>query len=221
MTELPEPRARRYRHGSMVMETAFRSEERFTRQEYWKFLESLPAAQQLGKWELLGGRITVSPPARWRRGAVAATVTRVLGQHVRENALGLVFESSAGFDLPTGDTVQPDSAFVTAERLRAAPLPEATDEGFPPVVPSLVVEVPSPSTRRRDRTEKARIYARSAIDEYWLIDPARRTVTVRTLVDGAYSAGPSIVRGDIRSRVLPGLRVTVRDVFADVDAYEP
>ena len=34
----------------------------------------------------------------------------------------------------------------------------------------------SPSTTRRDRGEKLRLYAESSVGEYWVVDPAARQV---------------------------------------------
>ena len=44
--------------------------------------------------------------------------------------------------------------------------------------PALVVEIASPSTKRRDRRQKRDLYARAGVREYWIIDPDANTVTV-------------------------------------------
>jgi len=202
------------------METAFRSEETFTQKQFWRWLAGLSPAEQTRHFELLNGRIVLSPPAKCRHAGIGATLTALLHKHVRASRLGMVFDASMGFDLPTGDTVQPDVAFVTTARLRATPPPKKGEKGFLRAVPSLVVEVLSYSTRKQDRTEKAGIYAKSGVDEYWIVDPDLRTVTVRILRGERYVEGPSVVRGPVRSRVLPKLRLTIDDVFADVDAVD-
>jgi Uma2 family endonuclease len=46
------------------------------------------------------------------------------------------------------------------------------------VVPDLVVEVLSRSTKTRDRGEKKAIYEANGVIEYWLVDLERRTLTV-------------------------------------------
>jgi Uma2 family endonuclease len=46
------------------------------------------------------------------------------------------------------------------------------------VVPDLVVEVLSRSTKTRDRGEKKAIYEANGVTEYWLVDLERRTLTV-------------------------------------------
>lgn len=42
--------------------------------------------------------------------------------------------------------------------------------------PDLVVEVLSPSTAKNDRGHKMRVYAKCGIREYWIVDPANRSV---------------------------------------------
>ena len=53
----------------------------------------------------------------------------------------------------------------------------STDWAAAPL-PSLIVEVLSPSTRNRDRKEKRTFYSDARIPEYWIIDPEQRTVTM-------------------------------------------
>jgi len=80
--------------------------------------------------------------------------------------------------------------------------------------PDLIAEVHSPSTRARDLNEKADLYARAGVREYWLVDPLVRAITVR-----AFEAGTdTTVResGVVRSTILPGFEVDVAELFADL-----
>ena len=54
--------------------------------------------------------------------------------------------------------------------------------------PDLVIEILSPATARYDRLVKFNLYQRAGVREYWIVDPATRTVSVHTLEDGAYHA---------------------------------
>lgn len=54
--------------------------------------------------------------------------------------------------------------------------------------PDLVVEILSPGTARYDKLLKFNLYEKAGVKEYWLVDPATRTVSVHTLEDGAYHA---------------------------------
>lgn len=50
--------------------------------------------------------------------------------------------------------------------------------------PDLVVEVLSPSTAKNDRYHKKEVYQRHGVREYWLVDPANRTIEQYFLQDG-------------------------------------
>ena len=154
----------------------------------------------------------MTPPAGWAHSSVASTLGLLINQHVRSHKLGKVFESSAGYDLPSGDTVEPDLSFVSTDRF--ATRPPATLDQFLRVVPNLVVEILSPSTSRRDQTEKKRIYERNGVDEYWVIDPRRKAVTVFHLSQEGYDSGRTFTAGTVRSRVLPKLRIATHKLFA-------
>lgn len=54
--------------------------------------------------------------------------------------------------------------------------------------PDLVIEILSPASVRYDRLVKFNLYQRAGVKEFWIVDPATRTVSVYTLEDGAYHA---------------------------------
>ena len=90
---------------------------------------------------------------------------------------------------------------------------EQDENYFARVVPDLVVEILSPSTARRDRTEKKAIYAACGVREYWLVDGKRREVVVFHLEGEGYDGGQTSSEGVIESRVLPDLRIAIEDLF--------
>lgn len=100
---------------------------------------------------------------------------------------------------------------MTAERFAAQP-PTRPDE-FLRVVPNLAVEILSSSTAKRDQTEKKDIYARNGVEEYWIVDPRRKVVTIFHLGGRGYEAGRSFATGTLQSKVLPKLRVAVEKLF--------
>lgn len=82
--------------------------------------------------------------------------------------------------------------------------------------PDLCVEIASPSMRHYDRTTKRERYAHFGVWEYWIVDPALRTVETFTREQGVYRALGSFNEGAfVVSRVLPELALAVATVFAD------
>jgi Uma2 family endonuclease len=197
----------------MAMQTAFRSEERFTQAQFYDWLREYGRWAK-GRYELIGGRIVMTPPAGFPHSKVIAKLVSILLPYVEERRLGEVFESSAGYELPSGDTLAPDASFISTGRLAAGPSPERGK--FFGIVPDLAIEVLSDSTATRDRTEKKDIYALNGVDEYWIVDTESHEVTVHHR-DGAQLAAEEPLRsGPIRSRVLPDLALSVEQLFRDL-----
>ncbi len=124
-----------------MQDLAFRSCDPMSQGEFVRWLHTVPAGD-LHHYELLDGFIVMEPPAGWPHGHIEALVVGRLYAFLGSNPAGRLFGSSQGFNLPTGDTVEPDIAFVSDERWRELAQPV---RGFPRVVPDLVVEILSPS----------------------------------------------------------------------------
>jgi Uma2 family endonuclease len=195
-----------------VPETAFISTETFTQKRFKDWVENRPMGD-INRYELASGKIVMTPPAAWEHAEVEARVIRILGDFVTKQNLGKMFGSSAGYELPSGDTLEPDASFISRERWSKGPQPRRGQ--FLKIVPNLVVEILSPATARRDRIEKKRIYEANGVDEYWLVDPQRREVTIFHLVGDKYGLETRFeARQKLRSEVLPGLEVLTRSLFA-------
>lgn len=197
---------------AQVVESSFLSEVRFTQREFRAWLDRRPPDDPM-RCELLQGRIVMSPPARARHGRIGAILVAALERHASRLGAGPVFDCSTGFELPSGDTVEPDAAFVSRERWQEAGPPDL--DGFLRVVPDLVVETLSPSSRTRDTVEKRTIYAANGVSEYWVVDPERRSIEVLSLIDGEFERAALVSSGAVASRRLPGLDLRAEDVFAE------
>ena len=167
-------------------ETAFISMKSFTPTTFKRWVDNRPA-NDINRYELVSGRIIMTPPAAWDHAEIEAKVIRIIGDFVSKHHLGRSFGSSAGYQLPSGDTLEPDASFISRERWARGPQPRRGQ--FLKTVPSLVVEILSPATARRDRIEKKKIYETNGVDEYWLVDPRGREITIVHLTAGKYDAG--------------------------------
>jgi hypothetical protein len=85
--------------------------------------------------------------------------------------------------------------------------------------PDLLVEVLSPSNRGHDLLTKRALYARAGVQEYWIVDPASRTVEILTLDRDAFhgaqmAAGEDVavspLLGAPRSRSTPSLPMSAK-----------
>ena len=82
--------------------------------------------------------------------------------------------------------------------------------------PLVVIEAVSPglSNRERDYIDKRKQYQDRGIPEYWLIDPARFTVTVLELTDGIYRE-LGVFRGEdlIQSSFIQEMNLTAQQLL--------
>ena len=82
--------------------------------------------------------------------------------------------------------------------------------------PDLVMEILSPSTTRHDRFTKFNLYQRAGVREYWIIDPADKSVQVFVLEDGHYTAQDFGTAGDtVRVNVLKDCAIDLSQVFPE------
>lgn len=81
--------------------------------------------------------------------------------------------------------------------------------------PDLIVEVLSPSTMKKDRNEKFKLYEKYGVQQYWLIYPGEDTIEIFTLENGVY--GPSVLYDTTETIQVPvagGFTIAVKEVFS-------
>jgi Uma2 family endonuclease len=81
--------------------------------------------------------------------------------------------------------------------------------------PDMIVEILSPSTLKRDVTEKFDLYEESGVKEYWIVHPRDKTVHVFLLQEnGKYNAGTIYEReGKVPVHVFDDHSIDLSDIF--------
>ena len=141
-----------------------------TSRKVWTLEELHSLPDDGNKYELVRGELFVTPPPTDEHETILARLSMLLGPFVAANGLGFVYHPRAVLRFQ-GSEVEPDL-------MVRQPQPEPGRDWDVAPIPSLVVEVLSGSTRRRDRQEKKDLYMDAGVAEYWIIDPERRTITV-------------------------------------------
>ena len=81
-------------------------------------------------------------------------------------------------------------------------------------VPTLVVEILSPTNARTDLVEKRREYASLGVGQYWIVDFQARRVEVLGLRDGAYELAEEADGDEIfRPSLFPGLEIPLGAIW--------
>lgn len=117
------------------------------------------------RYELLDGVVEEMTAPNTKHQRVIGRLYVILVAILQDMALGEVLLAPYDVVLDDFTVLQPDLVYVS--RGNASVITEANARG----APDLVIEVLSPSTRRKDVVRKSRLYARAGVPFYWIVDP--------------------------------------------------
>ncbi len=158
------------------------------------------------RWEIIDGVAYAMAPAPSTR---HQRVTGNVFFHLRQRLSGkdcTPFIAPTDVHLSDLDVVQPDCLVVcTPEQIRDTHI-----EG----PPDLVVEVISPSTSAKDLRQKRRLYERSGVKEYLVLDPLEHYALLYRRHAGAFAeAGVFAADETLTLDSLDGLEIPLAEIF--------
>jgi Uma2 family endonuclease len=162
------------------------------------------------RFELIEGEVFMTPTPNTAHQRAVARLLRALADFADEHDLGEVFIAPYDIVFSKWTALEPDLLFIRKDRRSI--ITDANVQG----APDLVIEILSPSNKAYDRETKLRAYEKAGVPELWYLDPEEKTAEVlnlgpnhRYLLTAKLSENDAIV-----SQVLPGLSLTLDDVFA-------
>ena len=157
------------------------------------------------KYELIHGELFVTPPPSVDHEEVLARMSAIISSYVTKHGLGRVYRPRAVIRFE-GSEAEPDLMVRTI----SPGVHGNAWERLPP--PLLVVEVLSPTTRRRDLGAKRKYYLEAGAREYWVVDTEQREI--RVIRPGEEDI---IVRESVawRGAISEPLMIEVAALFAD------
>jgi Uma2 family endonuclease len=162
------------------------------------------------RYEILDGELVEMSSPTTRHQRVLLELAVQIHRLVKERGRGTVLCAPCDVVLAQDQVVQPDILYVSEER--RAIVQKAAVMG----APDFLIEVLSPSNRAWDRVRKRRVYGKSGVREYWIVDPEEKTIEVYRLEGSELLLVPTIGDGDVECLAgLPGLRVSPAEVFAE------
>ncbi len=193
-----------------------------TAEPTWEIAQLFPAQGHWSEEEYLAldtnhlieyshGQIEVLPMPTQSHQLLVIALFKLLDNFIRTRQLGTVLLAPMRVQLWQGKFREPDILFMRTEHedRRSDQFWQGAD---------LVMEVVSPDDPRRDRVTKRREYAQTGIPEYWIVDPAQRSITVLTFDGQTYALHGEFEEGaDATSVLLDGLNVSVRAVFSEIN----
>jgi len=162
--------------------------------------------------ELIDGEHYVTPSPNTKHQRVSGNLYWLVRSFLEEQRIGELFYAPFDIVFSRFDVVEPDLLYMSNERA-ATILTSKHVEG----VPELIMEIGSPSTRRRDETIKKRLYQQSGVTEYWVIDPELDIVRVYAS-DTMFERPRELSReaGDVLTTpLLRGLELPLASIFKE------
>ncbi|MBI3830656.1 MAG: Uma2 family endonuclease [Planctomycetes bacterium] len=173
----------------------------YTAEEFFRL--DLPEHE---KWKLVGGELELAPAPNTKHQLVLDELSRQMGNWLQENAVALkVPDWDVEFLLD--ETRRPDLVITLKKgsRLKIGVHGHGT--------PDFIVEILSPGQEDRDLGDKKNHYERCGVSEYWVVDYAKRRIyQFFPGKDGRYVETP-VARGAIKSHVLKGFTLKVKELF--------
>ena len=160
--------------------------------------------------ELIDGEHYVTPSPNLKHQKVSGALYLLIAAWLEDHAVGQIFYAPFDVVFSRYDVVEPDLLYVS--NAHADVLTPANVQG----APDLVIEIGSPSTRQRDETIKRRLYERSRVLEYWVVDPDIDVVRVYQRRDQRFDRAIELSReaGELLTTpLLPGLEMPLARIF--------
>ncbi len=185
----------------MVTAVTKRAKKTMTYEDYAKLPEGAP-------YQLIGGELVMSPSPVPYHQKILRDIGFEIYRFVRERDLGEVFYAPIDVYLQETETYQPDIIFISKDRLEI--IGEKKIEG----PPDLVIEILSEATAYYDLRHKKKVYERTGVREYWIVDPMERSIEVYENQNGEFKLRDRAEeKGKVSSKVLEGLSLALEGIF--------
>ena len=180
----------------------------------WTFSDLVALPEDRLRHELIDGEHFVTPSPNTAHQTILKNLFVILNACVERRGVGEVLFAPFDVKLSPYTVLVPDLLFFTADRFA-----EAVNDRHATAAPDLVVEILSPSTRRRDLGRKRAVYDREGVREYWVLDPVAESVVVlrRTAEGGGLADVRALTasqKGILQSPLFPGLKIRLAEVFS-------
>jgi excisionase family DNA binding protein len=188
-----------------------RAEYKPDREKFYTYDDYLKLPEEPGyRFEVLEGMLIKEPSPNVMHQRVSRRLQRILEDYFWQvDDHGEIF--NAPLDVTFADTtvVQPDLFYVSGEQHDI--VQDIRVDG----APTLVVEVLSPSSGRKDRMQKLRIYQKVQVPHYWLVDPENKTFECFALQNDIYALIASGMDDDVVEHPeFKGLSIALKELWS-------
>jgi Uma2 family endonuclease len=161
------------------------------------------------RYQLIEGELVYMAPApNFFHQTIAANLFATIWQYLHEHDIGRIRFAPVDVYLTDTNVFQPDLFFV--RKGRESIIQEDGLHG----APDFAVEILSPHTAQYDLNQKRAVYARSGVEELWLIYPKAKRIDTYFLQQNSETPARSHQAGETFTSVLfPGLEFSTDQIF--------
>lgn len=176
----------------------------------WTVDDYLMLGEMKTPCQLINGELILSPSPTPNHQRISRIVFSKLFTVAENEKAGEVFYAPIDLYIDSKNVFQPDIVFIASKNSRI--ITERGIEG----TPDLIVEIISPSNIFSDRNRKKRTYQQIGVQEYWIIDPANKTLEIyhKDQADKDTPLLYLVEEGVITSTCLPGLSFNLKEIFS-------
>ncbi len=163
--------------------------------------------------ELIDGEHYVTATPNTRHQQICGDLFALIWNYLEAHPIGRAFGVPLDVVFSPFDVVEPDIQYLSNERAAEVITPQHVRGA-----PQLIVEVASPSTRKRDETIKRHLYERAGVSEYWIVDPDIDVIRVYKRAGEGFGRPIELSReaGDVlTTSLLPGLEPPLARIFRE------
>lgn len=188
----------------------------YKRVSYQEYLELVEASDQ--RYELIDGELFLMASPSFRHQILVNEIAGIFYNYFKDNKCSSL---TSPFDIKLQgyapkfkedpNVVQPDIIVICD--------PENVKNDIYQGVPSLLVEVLSPSTKKRDLILKLNLYLKSGVNEYWIVDPENKKITQYIFtedrdIESVNDLYPNQV---LESEKFDGLKIQLDKIFSKIN----
>ena len=190
----------------------YKSTRRISYEEYMELVESSDQ-----RYELIDGEVYLLASPSFGHQVVVGEIAWHFGNYFRGKPCRPVtapldirlFGFATKFE-ENPNVVQPDVVVICDEE-------KVNEDGRYEGIPTLVVEVLSPSTMGKDMVAKLNLYMKSGVSEYWIVDIKSKKILQYSFSEKRDIEGLVILEeGDIiKSTAFKGLEIPLKDILVE------
>jgi Uma2 family endonuclease len=161
------------------------------------------------KCEILNGELIMTPAPLISHQRTVGLLYQKLVSFINLRQLGELFFAPVDVFIDRENVYQPDLVFVTSTN--SSIIQEKGIMG----TPNLVAEITSPTSSYIDRYAKKAKYEQFGVQEYWIVDPANKTLEIFEInASSQYKLLLSLaIRGKVLSNVLKESSFELAEIF--------